>query len=298
MATKFNYTQIRAEADLYKYSIVPSIDSWNLTVALKNYLWQDPSITTPVKVQIWDTVRTITSACSTAEPSWWNVFNAWSSELATKEIDYFVYLQQKTWEPTYIWFSRIPNAITSNDFNPDFLNEKYSELGYDNNWQNAPVVNIWRFSAILSAGAWYTWSTPSAWFQVINHYINETKLLDYNWYYYTTWTTGTVDVTYNNKYKIVWSEVHLFIRNTINSISWSNWGVNFRLPFYVNNNIPSEMPISWFICKYGENPITQWKWQPILTDNRLSFLNWVDAWVYSGDLLTNERIRIQWFYQI
>ena len=298
MATQINYKQIKAEADLYKYQIVPSISSWSITVALKNYLWQDPSVTTPVKVQIWDTVRTITYPCSSTEPSWLNIYNAWSSELATKEIDYFVYLQQKPWEPIYIWFSRIPNAITSNDFNPVVWNEKYSSLNYNNNWQNAPVVNIGRFSAILSASP-YTWSTPSAGFQVINYPIFESKLLEYYWYYYTNWTTWTTNISYDNKYKIVWSEVHLFIWNTINSISWSTWIVKFRLPFNLTNNTVNEIPINWFICKYGENPITQWKWQPIITtSSSLDFLVWVDAGAYTWDLLTNERIRINWFYQI
>ena len=92
MATQINYKQIKAEADLYKYQIVPSISSWNLTVALKNYLWQDPSPQYPVKIQIWNEIRIITSALSVTRNAWTNLFNAGSSELATKEIDYFVYL--------------------------------------------------------------------------------------------------------------------------------------------------------------------------------------------------------------
>ena len=39
-------------ADLYKYSIVRTVASNNLTVALKNYEGNDPTPTKPVKVQI------------------------------------------------------------------------------------------------------------------------------------------------------------------------------------------------------------------------------------------------------
>ena len=187
MATQINYKQIKAEADLYKYQIVPSISSWNLTVALKNYLWQSPSVTTPVKVQIWDTVRTITSALILTLNSWNNYFNAWSSELATKEIDYFVYIiSDMNWSwNVWISISRIPYWITREDFDFTFSsNEKFMNwLYYSAVWTK--VVNIWRFNAILSAWPSYTWSIPAT-SVIINrpdYWLKEQESLNYKYHF-------------------------------------------------------------------------------------------------------------------
>ena len=224
MATQINYKQIKAEADLYKYQIVPSISSWNLTVTLKNYLWQDPSVTTPVKVQIWDTVRTITSEFRDffSASNW---FNSWSSELATKEIDYFVYVIYKSSDNTVrLWFSRIPYGRTIADFNWTFSNEKFI-TNYSLYTTTDIVVNIWRFSAILSASP-YTWSTPSAWFQVINRPIYETKKLEINWA--ITWFSSVTNQTYY--YWIEWCNVFIW---GVNNIWWISNSTSFtmKLPF-------------------------------------------------------------------
>lgn len=58
------YSKSLGDADFYKYSIVRTVASGNMTVALKNYEGNDPTSTKPVKIQIGDTVRTITSALS------------------------------------------------------------------------------------------------------------------------------------------------------------------------------------------------------------------------------------------
>ena len=237
MATQINYKQIQAEADLYKYQIVPSISSWNLTVALKNYLWQDPSITTPVKVQIWDTVRTITWPLNIIINAWNNQYNAWSSELATKEIDIFTYLvYDTTLSKVWLLTSRIPGATKFWDFSTNWTNEKWMSISQNVNPSSTDtVINIWRFSAILSAGAWYTWSTPSAWFQVINHYINETKSLQSLWMAYPE--TGALGNCLSDiNYKLIWNKMFFsWYVNVINKWTW--WGVIFvNLPFNSNEN--------------------------------------------------------------
>lgn len=298
MATKINYTQIQAEADLYKYSIVPSISSWNLTVALKNYLWQDPSITTPVKVQIWDTVRTITSALSKTLFAWFNYFNAWSSELATKEIDYFTYLWYKiSTNSIELWWARKPNANTWWDLSIAWIWWE-NEIYWTNNIASTDnCVNIWRFSAILGAGASYNWSTPSGWFQVINHYINETKWLDYVTTIYgagwSSWSFATSRKV--SKYKLVWNTLYLRVNYKISN-AWSWTGVmGYTLPFAYNNDI-IEPIITWYCCQAGT--ITN-KWLPTINFSTWYFLAWIDTWTLNWwTVVANDVVNVQWFYSI
>ena len=235
MATKINYAQIKAEADLYKYSIVPSISNWNLTVALKNYLWQDPSITTPVKVQIWNTVRTITWPLNITINAWINHYNAWSSELATKEIDVFTYLvYDTTLSKVWLLTSRIPYGIVFWDFYLNSTNEKWMSTSQNVNPASTDkVINIGRFSAILSAGPWYTWSTPSAWFQVINSFVNESKWLDWVPVFACATSFTNNPTVFNNwaKYKIEWDKIIVKCRMRYNTTSWGTWQVQATIPF-------------------------------------------------------------------
>lgn len=154
------YAKYLWDADFYKYSIVTSVAGGNLTVALKNYEGNDPTVTKPVKVQIWGVVRTIISALSTSVNAGANVFNAGSTELATKEIDYFVYLFMSG-ASVDISFSRIPNGNIREDFNYTFPTYENFMGGLYFLSAGTPVVNIGRFNAILSAGAGYTWSIPA-----------------------------------------------------------------------------------------------------------------------------------------
>ncbi|MDX1379304.1 MAG: hypothetical protein R3307_10665, partial [Anaerolineales bacterium] len=61
-------------------------------VALKDKDGNDPSGGSPVKIQIGDTVREITSALSVTIPDGTNYFNAGSSEVATYDVPFFVYV--------------------------------------------------------------------------------------------------------------------------------------------------------------------------------------------------------------
>lgn len=296
---KIKWSRIRQNnGDLYKYSIVPSISSWNLTVALKNYLWQDPSVTTPVKVQIWDTVRTITSALSVALSSWWNWLNLWSSELATKENDIFVYLYYST-VSNAVWFgfSRLPSGHFGNDFTlANDVSEKSIPRTIANN--NTDIFkNIGRFSAILSAGAWYTWSTPSAWFQVINYYINETKWLDYVTTIYgagwSSWSFATSRKV--SKYKLVWNTLYLRVNYKISN-AWSWTGVmGYTLPFAYNNDM-TEPIITWYCCQAWT--ITN-KWLPTVNSSTWYFLVGIDTWTLNWwTVVANDVVNVQWFYSI
>ena len=178
------YAKYLWDADFYKYSITTSVASGNLTVALKNYEGNDPTPSKPVKIQIGGVVMTITSATSFTRSAGNNILNMWSAELATKEVDLFTYLffysNAWGWAKMAIAYSRKPNWNTIADFSYDALLENWIDYPYDTNLPTStiPVQNIWRFNAILSAGAGYTWSIPAT-SVIVNRPIYETRWLDW-----------------------------------------------------------------------------------------------------------------------
>ena len=298
MATQINYKQIKAEADLYKYQIVPSISSWNLTVALKNYLWQNNSLTTPIKSQIWDTVRTITSPLSATRNAWSNWFNMWSSELATKEVDLFVYLAYDTaLSQTWLLISRLPGATKYWDFSTSWTNEKGIVASTNINPASTDrVINIGRFSAILSAGAWYTWSTPSAWFQVINYPIFNTKKLEYTAQIIWTWWWNASSVVLDCFYKIIWTQCYLtmtwsFTKNTL------TWRPRVTIPinsFNLWENITTAL--LWWMNTRNNTQLLD----PMLNNdsNYIEWLNWIwTAWDWNT-LPTNLYLKVSNNYSI
>lgn len=155
-------TQYAPEGFLINGKIVPSVDSNNLTVAIKGMDGNDPSASNPVYVRIGDTVHTITSALSVTKNAGTNWCNAGGSELATKEVDYFVYLGYNATDGVVIGFSRIPYGTLYSDFSATTTNEKYCAISTITNAASGDnYVNIGRFAATLSAGAGYTWTVPT-----------------------------------------------------------------------------------------------------------------------------------------
>ena len=264
------------EPDFYKYNIVTSVASWNLTVALKNFEWNDPTTTKPVKVQIGWVIRTITSALSYTEIVWQNYYNLWSAELATKEVDLFVYLCQDTLVNTItIAWARIPYWITKADFDFSWFDrEKW--LNTVNNTSTDKVVNIGRFNAILSAT--YDWSIPAT-SVIINRPVFETRKLEYipqfsnsilSWYNYAYY-----QIISNRMY--VW-----FNADNRTFTSWS-WSASVSLPFSPNGAIPkiiytlgnsSSRPYNTYMTQ-----ISSWKinfWQ----GNDFTWFAWSETSIY------------------
>lgn len=140
--------------------IVPT-DAAGITLTIKTLAGTDPSATDPVYCRIGDTVRSITAALSISLADGTNWMNAGSTELATKEIDYFAYL---VWDSNSsavaLTFARIPYANLVSDFSATTTNEKHC-AGYSGFTTTDEVENIGRFAATLSAGAGYTWSVPT-----------------------------------------------------------------------------------------------------------------------------------------
>lgn len=156
-------------------------DASGITVAIKTLAGTDPSASNPVYVRIGDTVRTISAALSVAKADGTNWCNAGSSELATKEIDYFVYLGYNATDGVVIGFSRIPGANSYDDFSATTTNEKYCAISTITNAAATDYYEVvGRFAATLSAGAGYTWSVPTYTAKnLIQRPIYETRRLTY-----------------------------------------------------------------------------------------------------------------------
>lgn len=182
-----------------------------INVALKTFANADPSATDPVYIPIGNSVR-ILSAHGTnylkdvTIPDGVNTFNSGSAELATKEIDYFVYAcYNSSYSLTQLLISRFPGARVYGDFSTTATNEKYA--AYYSGIQpftSDTVEVIGRFAATLSAGAGYTWSVPTYTAKnLIQRPIYETRWLTY---VATRSVSGGTAPTYTsldqNKYRI------------------------------------------------------------------------------------------------
>jgi hypothetical protein len=142
--------------------IVPTVASNNLTVAIKTLADTDPSPTNPVGIWIGGTLRWITSALSVTANAGTNWFASGSAELATREIDYFVYAGYNATDGVVLGYARIPYARLYSDFNATSTNERFARIStITNAVAGDNYVNIGRFAATLSASPSFTWSVPT-----------------------------------------------------------------------------------------------------------------------------------------
>lgn len=199
-------------------------DAAGITVAVKTLAGSDPSASDPVYVRIGDTVRTISSALSVAKADGTNWCNAGSAELATKEIDYFVYLGYNATDGVVIGFSRYPGANSYDDFSATSTNEKYCAISTITNAAATDYYEVvGRFAATLSAGAGYTWSVPTY----------TAKNLIQRPIYETRWITATssnpTNCTVLTRYKILGN--HIFVEMKGTMIGTPNWTTMPAIPF-------------------------------------------------------------------
>jgi len=225
-----------AEGQMINGRILPSVDSGNLTVALKTLAGDDPSATDPVYVMIGGVVRSITSALSVTKNAATNWCKAGSAELATKEIDYFVYLGYNATDGVVIGFSRIPFANQYGEFSATTTDEKYAGIStITNAAAEDSYVNIGRFAATLSAGAGYTWTVPTfTATNLIQRPIYETDWKD--WLPVNsasgsmTWTSVSVIIA---KYKLVGNALHIILAEEGTTGGTASTDLISTLPFSV-----------------------------------------------------------------
>lgn len=236
------------EGTLWNGKIVPSVTSNNLTVALKGKDGNDPSATNPVYVMIGGVVRSVTAALAVTKNAATNWCNAGSAELATKEIDYFVYIGYNATDGVVIGFSRIPYATLYSNFSATTTNENYCGIStISNAVAGDNYVNVGRFAATLSAGAGYTWSVPTfTTANLIQRPIYETRAL--------TWTPtqATSGSAYTNPptikaalYKLIGRQLRGDFQFQYHATSGGTGLSTFTLPF---------TPSGSYQSGYGSNP--------------------------------------------
>lgn len=199
-----------------------SVSSNNITVAIKGRDGNNPSTSNPVFVTINAKIRAITAALYITLNAGTNWFNSGSSELATKEIDYFPML---AWisasSEVAIGFARFPYGSVGGDFNATSTNEKYAAWKKGNN-SAATVAStddvqvIGRFAATLSASASYNWSVPTFTNANLIHYpMYETRELSW------TPTLSRSSTGYTNAPTLIYANYQIIGRRCFYSTSYT-----------------------------------------------------------------------------
>lgn len=199
-----------------KYIITPSVSSNNLTLAMKYIDGNDPSSSNKLVFRVGNTNYSLTASMSFTKNAGTNWGNSGSTELAAKNIDYFVYAIGETGGSAGLkfGFSRIPYATTMGDFVNTTTNEKYIAGNWTNFNSTDAVTNIGRFRAQLSATASFNWSIPSA--KVVNFPIYNTDRLDFN----ASWTGFSAAPSDGVQQYILQNEMlTLYSRNATNGTS-------------------------------------------------------------------------------
>lgn len=227
------------EGFLINGKIVPSVASNNLTVAIKGMDGNNPSASNPVYVRLNSTVRAITSALSVTKNAGTNWCNAGSSELATKEIDYFVYLGYNATDGVVIGFSRIPYANSYGEFSATTTNEKYCAISTITNAASTDYYAVvGRFGATLSAGAGYTWTVPTfTATNLIQRPVFETRWLTWQPTFggtgSLTWSTVT---THAARYLVTGARVQLQFSASGTTGGTTSYGLTATLPLTPTNS--------------------------------------------------------------
>jgi hypothetical protein len=192
-----------------------TVASNNLTVAISTSSSSqvDPTSANPVYVWIGDTLRSITGALSISTNAGTNWFNSGSSELATREIDYFAYIGYNATDGVVLGFARIPYARLYSNFNTTTTNEKYARISTITNAAAGDnYVNIGRFAATLSATASFNWSVPT----FTNANLIQEPIYESRWLGWTPTLTGFSVLPAGTiaNYKITNPDVNLIFRTS------------------------------------------------------------------------------------
>lgn len=285
------------EGFLINGKIVPSVTGNNLTVAIKTLAGVDATTATPIYVMIGGVMRIITTSKSITMNAGTNWFNAGSTELATKEIDYFVSLVWNTtsWPSVWVMISRIPYGTQVSDFSSTNTNEKYGSNGLPPTGTDV-VVNIWRLAATLSAWAGYTWSIPTFTAgNLIQRPIYETRRLSYNPVY--TWFSSAPSGVHF--YSISGNKVDLFWRENTN---WTSNATNFTktTPFAcVDLWSGSTYSITTLITDNGTDSATVWyvTLPTVAPWNLINCFTTIQGWAWTAS--NGKRVKnLQLNYQI
>lgn len=213
--------------------IVPTVASNNLTVAIKTLTDTDPSATNPVGIWIGNNLRWITGALSFTRNAGTNWLNMGSAELATREIDLFLYMIWKSsTSEVVIGFSRLPYGRIGSDLSFTNTDEKGITASAVGVSATDNMVNVGRFAATLSAGAGYTWTVPAFTnANLIQEPIYKTRLLTYTTQFTANGGGSFTPAIRIQKYQIIENKVFIQWETNAHTISGTVSSIDFSLPF-------------------------------------------------------------------
>lgn len=218
--------------------ITRSVVSNDLIVAIKTESGGDPSSSEPVRVVIGGVLRSITSALSITIADGANNFNAGGAELATREVDYFVYLSWRSagGGSVVIGLARFPTAITYGGFNTTNTNDAYGVFSATPASSDVVTV-IGRINATLSGGAGYTWSAPATDVIISRPIFNTRQLV-----YAPQWTASSVNPSIGNgsltgRYQLIQDRLFVDVSQSMGSTTTYGTGeFMYSMPFSAANN--------------------------------------------------------------
>ena len=221
----FVETKTGPEGFGYNYVIRTTANqtSGTIRVDLKTSAIAVPSLTDKIVLRIGEDRREVTSEQVVTLTSGTNWFNAGSSELTNRSIDYFVYaIWEAAQSAVRIGISRIPYAKTMADFSSTNTNEKYIAGNYSAFTSTDEVENIGRVSFTKTALNGH-WNNDSI---VINRPIFKTRRLIYA----PTWVGWTTPPTALANYIVDYETIYIYGLATTSSTSNST-STTATLPF-------------------------------------------------------------------
>jgi hypothetical protein len=180
------------------FIISPSILSNNLLVTLATLKGKPPTPGDRLDFRIGNTKRSITRPLFIVVTAGTSIFNAGSTELKTKPIQFFVYVGWRASNGTpFILISRISHGRTYADFSATTTNEYYGAYSDNAPASTDQVELIGRFTAQNSGTASFNWSIATQ--IVINKPDDVTDWLTWQPVYGAMYTSVTTRVA---NYKI------------------------------------------------------------------------------------------------
>lgn len=258
------YGSVNPTGHLINGQIVPTVVTDHLVVSIKTLAGGDPSVTDPVTIRIGNAVRKIIAPLSVTLVDGVNWFNAGSTELAAKEIDYFVYIGYNVTDGVVLGISRISYAEQYSDFHLTTTNEKHCKIStITTAAANDVYVNCGRLAATLGVGATYLWTVPTF---VANNLIQR-PIYETRWLTFVITPSGSGAMTVGTliseiaKYKIIGNKLTLDFAWSVTTAGAASNEINFVWPFTPDN-------------------ITAYRWG----------ISTLDSMLYAGHMRTNTTV--------
>lgn len=280
----------------YRLSVV--ITANDLVVSLKDKNGSDPSVASPVKLQIGNAVREVTAALSITIPDGINYFNAGSAELGTQQIELFICA---VWDSNSsvvaLSATRCPWNANVSDYSSTTTSETHL-FNHANFTSTDPVQVIGRTACILSlSGTSHLWTIPT----LDDDNLIHREILQTRWLSWTPTRTGysSVPTSIVYQYKMINDTCFIISRDGVDGTSNANTN-QISLPFGATQttNIAYQ-----FVAAANNNSVTltAYSYGAIFTPNWSTLIFGLDASFNSTAwaATNNKRIRTSTgFYKV